>query len=154
MLCGTLLERARVRLTGEVGAGLHHRQRSASAARCSGSGSRGTRNPSVAGSVLQAGAKRRARVREQQRHRPRQQRRERGALVVIQLGQRVSSAGSSAKNMTAAGRAAGRPLSAYRRLRRTLVLRVAADPVDGVRGEHGDAARGHALLAGAARPAR
>ena len=49
------------------------------------------------------------------------------ALGVAAARGSVASAGSSAKNMTAAGRAAGRPLSSYRRAGRLLVLGVAAD---------------------------
>ena len=88
-----------------------------------------------------------AAIGEQQRHRPGEQRLERPALGVAQLGQGLQGTVASAKNMTAAGRCGGPALqldTAARR--RARCSRIAGQSVDGVGREHRHPAAGETPL--------
>ena len=136
-------ERARIRAARRCWRWTASPARRSSTARARGSGRRGTRRPSVAGSICRPREARRA-ICQQHRHRAGQQRLQREALGVGQLAQRLQ------RGLEREEHDRGRPsrrtaLELVHALRGRCVVGIAAHAVDGVGGEHGDAAAGDAL---------
>src|SRR5262249_5769291 len=144
---GHLGEHARIRLPGDVGARLHDRP-GHRGQRCQGLAEPRHPQAEARGVRPAGGGEAKLAVRKQQRHGARQQRLQGKALAWTQLRQRPQRRLQREEHDRARSRrrALLEPVQGFRG---TLVIGVAADAVDRIGGDHGDATGGDALPHGA-----